>query len=77
MTPFTIGSVVDMGTFCFFGLSNMVVSGAANFLGLDEQTTIAALSEMINSYEFLVHAGDIAYADAVRNLFLCPVLSAP
>ena len=41
----------------------MVGTGAANPLGVNEQTTIAALTEMIDNYEFMVHAGDIAYAD--------------
>jgi hypothetical protein len=62
-TPFTVGVVVDMGTFGSLGLSTTVGSGAANPLAPGEQTTIAALTEMIDSYEFLVHAGDIAYAD--------------
>lgn len=44
-------------------MSITVGSGAANPLGVNEQTTIVALTEMINNYEFLVHAGDIAYAD--------------
>lgn len=62
-TPYTIGVVVDMGTFGALGLSNVVGTGAANPLKVNEQTTIAALTEMIDSYEFMVHAGDIAYAD--------------
>lgn len=53
-----------MGTFGPLGLGTTVGTGAANPLGPNEQTTIAALSEMIDNYEFLVHAGDIAYADA-------------
>jgi hypothetical protein len=41
----------------------VVGTGAANPLAVNEQTTIAALTEMIDNYEFVVHAGDIAYAD--------------
>jgi hypothetical protein len=52
-----------MGTFGALGLSDVVGSGAANPLGVNEQTTIAALTEMIDNYEFMIHAGDIAYAD--------------
>jgi 1,6-anhydro-N-acetylmuramate kinase len=44
-------------------LSGTAGKGAANPLMSNEQTTIAALTEVIDSYEFLVHAGDIAYAD--------------
>jgi hypothetical protein len=44
-------------------LSDTLGKGAANPLRSNEQTTIAALTEVIDSYEFLVHAGDIAYAD--------------
>lgn len=62
-TPYTMGVVVDMGTFGALGLSTVVGTGAANPLAVNEQTTIASLTEMIDSYEFIVHAGDIAYAD--------------
>jgi hypothetical protein len=62
-TPYTVGVVVDMGTFGALGLSTVVGTGAANPLQVNEQTTIAALTEMLDSYEFMVHAGDIAYAD--------------
>jgi acid phosphatase type 7 len=64
MTPFTVGSITDMGTFGPLGLSTTVGTGAANPLRVGEQTTISALEEMMSSYEFLIHAGDIAYADA-------------
>lgn len=63
MTPYTAGVVVDMGTFGALGLSTTVGTGAANPLRVNEQTTIAAMTQMINNYDFIVHAGDIAYAD--------------
>ncbi|CZR64193.1 uncharacterized protein PAC_14091 [Phialocephala subalpina] len=63
LTPYTVGVVVDMGTFGALGLSNVVSTGAGNPLAVNEQTTIAALTEMIDNYEFMVHARDIAYAD--------------
>jgi acid phosphatase type 7 len=63
-TPYTVAVVVDMGTFGPLGLSTTVGTGAANPLAANEQTTITALTQMLGSYEFLVHAGDIAYADA-------------
>ena len=62
-TPYTVGVVVDMGTFGALGLSDVTGTGGSNPLGVNEQTTIAALAEMIDDYEFMVHAGDIAYAD--------------
>lgn len=62
-TPYTVGVVVDMGTFGVLGLSDVVGAGASNPLRVNEQTTIAALTEMIDNYEFMVHAGDISYAD--------------
>ena len=62
-TPYTVGVVVDMGTFGALGLSDVVGSGTTNPLRVNEQTTIAALTEMIDNYEFMIHAGDIAYAD--------------
>jgi len=64
MTPFSVAVVVDMGTFGPLGLSTTVGVGAANPLQPGEQTTITALTQVIDSYEFLVHAGDISYADA-------------
>lgn len=62
-TPFTIGVVVDMGTFGALGLSDHVGTGAANPLGVNEQTTIQAIQAQLDEFEFLVHSGDIAYAD--------------
>lgn len=61
-TPFTVGVVVDMGTFGAYGLSSDG-GEATHPLALNEQTTIAALKSMIDTYEFMVHAGDMAYAD--------------
>lgn len=53
-----------MGTFGALGLSDVTGSnGGSDALRVNEQTTIAALTEMQTDYEFLVHAGDIAYAD--------------
>jgi phosphodiesterase/alkaline phosphatase D-like protein len=61
--PYTVGVVIDMGTFGALGLSSSIPA-ADNPLRPNEQTTIAAMSEMINNYEFVVHPGDLAYADA-------------
>jgi len=62
-TPFTIGVAADMGTFGVLGLSDHVGSGAAHPLRVHEQTTLTALTQKLDDYEFMVHAGDIAYAD--------------
>ena len=53
-----------MGTFGPLGLSSTTGTNAANPLAVNEQTTINALYNSINNYEFLVQAGDMAYADA-------------
>jgi phosphodiesterase/alkaline phosphatase D-like protein len=62
-TPYTVGVVIDMGTFGALGLSSSIPA-ADNPLGPNEQTTIAGMLEMIDNYEFVVHPGDLAYADA-------------
>jgi hypothetical protein len=45
------------------GLSTTTGTGAANPLRVNEQTTIAAMEELIDEYEFMIQAGDMAYAD--------------
>lgn len=62
-TPYTVGVVIDMGTFGALGLSDTVGTGAANPLRVNEQTTISSIEELIDTFEFMIHAGDIAYAD--------------
>ncbi|TVY84030.1 Acid phosphatase [Lachnellula suecica] len=64
MTPYTVGVVVDLGTMGALGLSSTTGSnGGTSPLAVNEQTTIASIAEQIDSFEFMVHAGDIAYAD--------------
>ena len=63
MTPYTVAVIVDMGTFGALGLSDVVGNGAANPLRVNEQTTIAAMTELESEYDFIIHPGDIAYAD--------------
>jgi hypothetical protein len=43
-----------MGTFGVLGLSDHVGTGAKNPLRVNEQTTIAALQQTLDNYEFLV-----------------------
>lgn len=61
MSPFTVGVVVDLGTFGYLGLSE---TSGPDELRPGEQTTITALTQTLDNYDFVVHAGDIAYADA-------------
>jgi hypothetical protein len=58
MTPHTVAVVIDMGTFGPEGLSTT----SPNPLMVGEQTTIDSLVED-NTFEFIFHPGDIAYAD--------------
>jgi acid phosphatase type 7 len=62
-TPFTAAVIVDMGTFGRDGLTTFVGKGAANPLAPGEHNTIQSLQSVQSTYEFLIHAGDIAYAD--------------
>lgn len=52
-----------MGTFGALGLSDHVGIGAANPLKVNEQTTIQSMLKQLDDFDFLLHAGDIAYAD--------------
>ncbi len=60
---FSVALVVDMGTFGALGLSDHVGNGAANPLKVNEQTTIQSMVGQLDDFDFLLHAGDIAYAD--------------
>ncbi|KAK4508745.1 hypothetical protein PRZ48_002484 [Zasmidium cellare] len=62
--PFTVGVVVDMGTFGPLGLSTATGVGAANPLRPGEHTTIQTLSQQLSELDFVVHPGDLSYADA-------------
>ena len=64
MTEFSVAVVVDMGTFGPLGLSQTTGVGAANPLHPGEQTTIAGISKQLDTFDFVVHPGDLAYADA-------------
>ncbi|OZJ01427.1 hypothetical protein BZG36_05750 [Bifiguratus adelaidae] len=62
-TPYSIAVVVDLGLMGPQGLSTKVGTGAANPLGPNDTNTIQSLVQNIDSYDFLWHTGDIAYAD--------------
>ncbi|PWN47784.1 metallophosphoesterase [Violaceomyces palustris] len=62
-TPYTAALVVDMGVMGSDGLSTTVGKGAANPLKPGETNTIQRLIAEKDSYEFVVHPGDLAYSD--------------
>ncbi|KAI6028966.1 Metallo-dependent phosphatase-like protein [Pisolithus marmoratus] len=67
-TPFSIAVVVDLGLMGRDGLSTSVgplggSSAAANPLGPRDLNTIQGLLQNKDTYEFIAHYGDIAYAD--------------
>ncbi|KAK0560089.1 hypothetical protein OC861_006416 [Tilletia horrida] len=63
-SPFTFAGVVDMGAMGPYGLTTTTGMGAANPLAPGEVNTIQRLQQSKDSYDFIVHPGDIAYADA-------------
>ncbi|CAK3967898.1 Metallo-dependent phosphatase [Lecanosticta acicola] len=64
MDPFSVAVVVDMGTFGPLGLGTTTGVGAANPLKPGEQTTIQSISKQLSGFDFMVHPGDLGYADA-------------
>lgn len=63
MDSYTAAVVVDMGTFGHDGLSTVVPPGVGNPLKTGEVNTIQRLKQEIDSYEFVLHPGDISYGD--------------
>ncbi|KAF9235697.1 Metallo-dependent phosphatase-like protein [Melanogaster broomeanus] len=63
--PFTVAVVVDLGLMGADGLSTAVgpYGGALAPLGPNDLNTIQSLLENKDTYEFIAHFGDIAYAD--------------
>lgn len=64
-TPFSVAVVVDLGTMGSKGLTTSAGTGVAstNILQPGEKNTIDSLEANIDNFDFLWHAGDIAYAD--------------
>ncbi|KAI6020974.1 Metallo-dependent phosphatase-like protein [Pisolithus microcarpus] len=67
-TPFSVAVVVDLGLMGRDGLSTSVgplggSSAAANPLGPRDLNTIQGLLQNKDTYDFIAHYGDIAYAD--------------
>ena len=63
MTPYSTAVVVDLGTMGEYGLRQNLPSTIANPLKPGEVNTIQRLIAQSADYEFVIHAGDIAYAD--------------
>lgn len=61
--PYSVAVVVDLGTMGADGLTTHVGTGAANPLKPGERNTIQALKDSQSAWDFVWHAGDIAYAD--------------
>lgn len=63
-SAFTMAVTVDMGLMgSKDGLSDTVGNGAASPLGPNDTDTVQSLLLDIDTYEFILHPGDIAYAD--------------
>lgn len=64
MKPFEVAVVVDMGTFGRLGLSYTKGNGSCCELEAGAQTTIQSISERLDEFDFVLHPGDLGYADA-------------
>lgn len=63
MTPYTTAVVVDLGTMGAYGLNEHMPADIGNSLKAGEMNTIQRLVAQSADYDFVIHAGDIAYAD--------------
>ncbi|KAI5476675.1 Metallo-dependent phosphatase-like protein [Pseudohyphozyma bogoriensis] len=67
-TPYSVMAAIDMGIFGIDGLSTRTTGytgkAISSPLQIGEHTTIQRLVEMQDEYEFVLHPGDFAYADA-------------
>lgn len=60
---FTFAAAIDLGVMGPYGLSTKVGNGASNPLSPGEQNTMDSLLQNIDNFDFLLHPGDLAYAD--------------
>lgn len=60
---FTFAAAIDLGVMGPYGLSTKVGNGASNPLAPGEQNTMDSLLQNIDNFDFLLHPGDLAYAD--------------
>lgn len=71
--PYTIAFVCDLGTMGPEGLSDTSGTGvdSNSILKPGEQNTIQSLASSLDTFDFLVHPGDLAYAGESRVLVAC------
>jgi acid phosphatase type 7 len=62
-TPFTIDVVVDLGVYGADGFTTTKRDIIPSVVPSLNHTTIGALTNTVNDYEFVLHPGDLAYAD--------------
>lgn len=60
---FDFAAAIDMGVMGEYGLSTRVGKGAEGALKPGEKNTIDSLIDNFDNYDFIVHPGDLAYAD--------------
>ena len=63
MTPYTTAVVVDLGTMGQYGLSQHMPADIGNSLPAQGLNTIQRLVAQADDYDFVIHPGDMAYAD--------------
>lgn len=63
MTPYSTAVVVDMGTMGEYGLSTCLPADISNALKPNQTNTIQRLQAQMDDYDFVIHPGDMAYAD--------------
>lgn len=63
MTPYSTAVVVDMGTMGEYGLSSCLPKGIDYALQPNETNTLQRLVAQKADYDFVIHPGDMAYAD--------------
>jgi hypothetical protein len=63
MTPYSVAVVVDLGTMGEYGLRQNMPSDISNALKAGELNTIQRLVAQSSDFDFVIHPGDIAYAD--------------
>ncbi|KAG9244901.1 Metallo-dependent phosphatase-like protein [Calycina marina] len=64
-TPYSVALIVDMGAMGSEGLGDTAGATIAtqDILMPGEQNTIQSLAKAVDSYDFVMHPGDLAYAD--------------
>lgn len=71
MEPYSVAFIADMGAFGPYGLSTTGGDDVKpeDLLKPGEHTTIRSLRDTMDSYDFIIHGGDFAYAG--QSLYCC------